>query len=96
MQSLVDCLELDITRYKKTDVVKLDDLEFLLRTKSRITYVYELSTKRCVLITPCDKNKVLNFLVERLEDVKKAVIDFHARASTMQQTESDQVGDILQ
>ena len=96
MQSLVDCLELDITRYKKTDVVKLDELEFLFRTKNRVLYIFELSTKRCVLVTMADKNKVLNFLVERLEDVKKAVVDFHDRTSTMQQTESGQMGNILQ
>jgi hypothetical protein len=94
--SLDKCLELDITRYKKTDVVKLDTLEFLLRTKGRICYVYELSTRRCILVSLRERNKILNFLLKRIEDVKEAVADFHDRAKAMQQTKSDIQGSVLQ
>ena len=95
MRSLDNCLELDITRIPKKDIVKLD-LEFYLRVKNRITYVYELSTRRLIMCCTWDRNTILNYLTRRLDDIKKAVADFCDRTKTMQQTESGEVWNILQ
>ena len=82
MQSLDNCLELNITRIPKKDIVKLD-LEFYLRVKGNVTHVYELSTRRLIMCCLWDRNRVLNYLAGRLDDVKKAVIDFQNRTKTM-------------
>ena len=83
MQSLDNCLELPITRIPKKDIVKLD-LEFYIRVKGSVTHVYELSTRKLIMCCLWDKNRVLNYLVERLDDVKKAVADFQNRTKTLQ------------
>lgn len=89
MQSLDNCEVLELKNIRKQDVVHIGELQFFFRKSKNLTKVYEVRTKRLILVSLRDKNTILNYLVERIGDIEEAINNFESGTKALFTTESN-------
>lgn len=85
MKNINLCLELDSIPAKSINKFKLLDLEFFIREKQGIMFVYECSSKKLILvgvksteyIIGLNKDKIMNFLNEHYKEIYEATKNYY-------------------
>lgn len=85
MIPLSQCSTLENIPAKSKSKIKIFDLEFFIKEKGGLFYIYECSTKKQLLVVPkttelltgFTQEQVLNFLVKEYTNIKKVVDEYN-------------------